>query len=250
MTRVRRETSNDNTGVRDDVHDRLWVRTVMALGGLAFLTSGLWTAGAFVYDFGSAAGRWSAATGWQAVLSNAGWFTLFVLHHSAFARAGVKARVAALAGPLERSIYVWASSVLLGLVVWRWTPVPGIAWQVTGPARWLLIACQIGGLCVTVLAARELGVLRLAGMRAAAPAAHLRRDGLYGFVRHPIYFAWCLLVWPTPMMTGSRLTFAALTTIYLVAAVPLEERSLRREFGPAYDDYRKAVRWRILPGLY
>ena len=87
-------------------------------------------------------------------------------------------------------------------------------------------------------------------MRPPETSPRLRHDSLYGLVRHPIYFAWLLMVWPAPVMTGSRLTFAALTTLYLVVAIPLEERSLRKAFGPAYDHYRRRVRWRMLPGVY
>jgi protein-S-isoprenylcysteine O-methyltransferase Ste14 len=58
------------------------------------------------------------------------------------------------------------------------------------------------------------------------------------------------MVWPTPTMTGTRLVFAAVSTLYLVAAIPFEERSLRRQFGDAYGAYASEVRWRMVPGLY
>jgi protein-S-isoprenylcysteine O-methyltransferase Ste14 len=57
-------------------------------------------------------------------------------------------------------------------------------------------------------------------------------------------------VWPSPVLTGSRALFAAVTTAYLVLAVPMEERTLRRTFGRAYDAYARAVRWRMLPFVY
>jgi protein-S-isoprenylcysteine O-methyltransferase Ste14 len=74
--------------------------------------------------------------------------------------------------------------------------------------------------------------------------------GTYRVVRHPIYLGWVLLVWAASDMTTGRLVFAAISSAYLVIAVPFEERSLRRRFGPSYDAYRRQVRWRILPGLY
>lgn len=51
-------------------------------------------------------------------------------------------------------------------------------------------------------------------------------------------------------MTGDRLAFAAMTTIYLVVAIRWEERSLRDVFGAEYERYQRTVRWRILPYLY
>jgi protein-S-isoprenylcysteine O-methyltransferase Ste14 len=51
-------------------------------------------------------------------------------------------------------------------------------------------------------------------------------------------------------MTGDRLAFAAISSTYLVMAIPLEERSLLRAFGGAYTDYTRRVRWRVVPYLY
>ena len=51
-------------------------------------------------------------------------------------------------------------------------------------------------------------------------------------------------------MTATRLTFAVISTAYLALAIPWEERSLVRTFGPAYTAYQTQVRWRMLPGLY
>jgi len=51
-------------------------------------------------------------------------------------------------------------------------------------------------------------------------------------------------------MTGDRLAFALITSAYLFAAVPLEERSLVRSFGDDYTRYQREVRWRIVPFIY
>jgi protein-S-isoprenylcysteine O-methyltransferase Ste14 len=74
--------------------------------------------------------------------------------------------------------------------------------------------------------------------------------GLYGFVRHPLYFGWMLLVCAAPHMTMTRLTFAVFSTSYLAIAIPFEERALIRVFGPQYREYQRRVRWRMLPGVY
>lgn len=221
--------------------------------GLALAYAGL----VHVVAFDRAPGAWSWTTGWRPVAANTALFTAFALHHSLFARLGVKAWVARIVGPaLERSVYVWCASLLFIAIMRAWRDVPGVAWAIEGHARWVLVALQLAGIVVTVRAAQRLGVRRLAGLAAPAtaspdgPAAALEQTGLYGFVRHPIYFAWILLVWPVPSMTGSRLLFALLSTAYLVAAIPLEERTLVRERGAAYRAYQRQVRWRMLPGIY
>ena len=53
-----------------------------------------------------------------------------------------------------------------------------------------------------------------------------------------------------PHMTGDRLAFAVLTSIYLVMAIPWEERSMREAFGEDYEQYAAEVRWRVIPYIY
>jgi protein-S-isoprenylcysteine O-methyltransferase Ste14 len=58
------------------------------------------------------------------------------------------------------------------------------------------------------------------------------------------------MVFGAPHMTGDRLGFAALTTGYLIAAIPWEERSLRQSFGDDYVRYSRDVKWRMIPFIY
>ena len=231
-------------------------RAIGLAGGLLFSASLVLGLLAYATTFGSAPGPWFTEPGVRAVARNVGVFALFGLHHSLFARQGVKNAVARLVTPaLERSSYVWVASLLfVALIVW-WVPVPGLVWQAPAALAPILYGLQMAGVLLTGYASYQLGVFDLAGIRQAfgrerPPRGELTSRGAYGVVRHPIYFAWLLMVWPAPFMTGSRLTFAIVSTLYLVLAVPFEERSLRREFGAAYTAYEKSVRWRILPGLY
>jgi protein-S-isoprenylcysteine O-methyltransferase Ste14 len=213
-------------------------RLFMMGGGLFFAASLTYAAVVYATEFGRQPAPWSWTQARAAIAADVLLFSAFALHHSAFARIGGKTWMARhVPEALERSVYVWCASALFIAVLWGWIAVPGVAWEVTsGPARSLMTIAQLAGLVITGLASRHIGVLSLAGV--------------YGFVRHPIYFAWLLLVWPTPVMTGSRLLFAVVTTVYLAAAIPWEERSLRREIGPAYDDYCRQVRWRMVRGIY
>ncbi len=189
-------------------------------------------------------------------LVNTALFSIFALQHSLFARTGLKQFVSTLVPrQLERSVYVWMASVLFIAVLLLWQPVPGYLWQVASPWSLGLAGVQIAGIVITAYAARMIDVLDLAGIRQAWPlpatrSMELTRDGLYGFVRHPIYLGWLLIVWATPVMTGTRLVFAAVSTIYLLIAMPFEERSLGAEMGEAYEIYKKDVRWKIIPYVH
>jgi hypothetical protein len=147
------------------------------------------------------------------------------------------------------------ASALFIAVCACWQPVAGDLWHVHGPVAALFITAQLAGVWITQVSSGQLDVLSLAGIRQAYGADGTHSTGLidtrwYRVVRHPIYLGWALMVWPTPHMTGTRLAFAAISSLYLAAAIPFEERSLRRDFGVAYESYSARVRWRMIPFLY
>lgn len=196
-----------------------------------------------------------ASAGVEAIAINFALFTVFGMHHSALARTGAKAWTNRILGAdLERTVYVWIASLLFLAVAGLWRPVSGVLWSLDGWPAWIVWSGQITGILMTAWSAGTLGVLELAGVRPSSklvgPATNLRTDGPYGIVRHPIYFAWLMLVWSVPVMNGTRLSFAVISTLYLVVAVRFEERSLVALFGPAYTRYQLKVRARMLPYIY
>jgi protein-S-isoprenylcysteine O-methyltransferase Ste14 len=50
-------------------------------------------------------------------------------------------------------------------------------------------------------------------------------------------------------MTMTRLVFAVVSSVYLLVAIPLEERTLRAQ-SDAYADYMRRVPRKLIPGLY
>ncbi len=104
-------------------------------------------------------------------------FSVFALHHSIFARTGLKAAVnRVLPAALERSVYVWIASLLfIGVCAW-WQPIAGVAWRLDGVWRIAGLAAQVAAGAATIVGARQLGVLSLAGVRqtlAAEPSGTL-----------------------------------------------------------------------------
>lgn len=179
-------------------------------------------------------------------------FSVFALHHSIMARTGAKAWMTRVLPPqLERSVYVWVASSLFLAVCWMWQPLPGVIWQARGPAVVLYIA-QAFGVALTIAAARIVGIWELAGVTQPDPAKPIefRAEGPFAVVRHPIYLGWVLMVFAVPVMTTSRLLFAAISTGYLIAAIPLEERSLLTTHKAAYSAYQKQLRWRLVPFVW
>ena len=133
------------------------------------------------------------------------------------------------------------SPALLFLAVcWMWQPLPGVIWQSRGPGLALYVA-QAFGVALTIAAARIVGVWELAGVKQPdlTKPIEFKADGPFAIVRHPIYLGWVLMVFATPVMTTSRLLFAVVSTLYLIAAIPFEERSLLEAFPERYGAYQK-----------
>jgi protein-S-isoprenylcysteine O-methyltransferase Ste14 len=181
-------------------------------------------------------------------------FTIFALHHSIMARTGAKAWLTRMVpADLERSVYVWIASVLFLAVCWMWQPLPGMIWQVRGTGVMVVLyLAQAFGIAITLRAAQIVGIWELAGVTQPdlTKPIEFRAAGPFSLVRHPIYLGWVLMVFATPEMTTSRLLFAGISTLYLIAAIPFEERSLLEHFPDKYGAYQKQMRWRLIPFVW
>jgi protein-S-isoprenylcysteine O-methyltransferase Ste14 len=216
-------------------------------GGGLFVLALARTAWLYAFELGRDAPFGGAAP----VLIDLLLFTVFALHHSLFARNAIKHAVGrAVAEPAIRSVYVWIASALLIAVCAGWRPVGGSLYRTAAPLSLLLAAVQIAGLALTTAGARAIDPLELAGIHPARGSGDLVVNGAYRLVRHPLYLGWFVMVFGTPHLTGDRLLFAAVTSLYLVVAIPWEERSLEAAFGEAYRQYKRRVRWRMLPYVY
>ena len=226
------------------------------LGAAAFVVSLAYFLFTYIVTFGETA---AAGRARSAVLLDVALFTVFALHHSLFARTRMKAAVRAAVSPaLERTVYTWISSLLFIAVCWLWRPVPDVLYSVPSPWNWIGYAIQAAGIVLTIAGTRALDALDLAGVRpvlharGGAPPRHvpLQTSGVYGLVRHPLYFGWALFVFGAPHMTMTRFVFACVSTAYLAVAIPFEERGLVESFGREYSAYQQRVRSRMLPFIF
>jgi protein-S-isoprenylcysteine O-methyltransferase Ste14 len=222
-----------------------WLGGAMFVGALAYC---LWS---FLVTW-SEARRPGTFAGWSAVAFDAALFTVFALHHSVLARERVKNRIGRLIpGDLLRPVYVWIASLLLILTCALWQPTGRDLYAVAGVRVFLHAAVQLIGLWLIAQSVRAIDPLELAGIREpAAGLAALQTAGPYRLVRHPLYLGWVLAAFGPGHMTGDRLAFAVISSLYLVLAVPWEERSLEHAFGEAYAAYKRRVRWRMIPFVY
>jgi protein-S-isoprenylcysteine O-methyltransferase Ste14 len=75
--------------------------------------------------------------------------------------------------------------------------------------------------------------------------------GLYGIVRHPMYMTTILLFLAMPLILGSwfSLIIFAFYPVIIIIRLKDEEALLTRDL-PGYADYKKKVRYRILPFIW
>lgn len=75
--------------------------------------------------------------------------------------------------------------------------------------------------------------------------------GLYGIVRHPMYFATILLFMAMPLVLGSVISFVVFLAYPIIIAVRIknEEEVLTRELE-GYEEYKKKVKYRMIPFIW
>jgi methanethiol S-methyltransferase len=176
---------------------------------------------------------------------------LFALQHSVMARQGFKAVwTRFVPKPVERSTYVLISSLLLGLICWKWQPIPTVLWNVSSPlVGGMLMALFALGWLILLFSTFMINHFDLFGLR----QVYLRMRGreytslsfseraLYKFVRHPIYLGFVVAFWATPHMSVGHLVFAAATTGYIFVGIFFEERDLMKYHSIEYGAYRARV---------
>ena len=75
--------------------------------------------------------------------------------------------------------------------------------------------------------------------------------GLYGIVRHPMYFATLILFLSIPLVLGSLVSFFVFLAypVIIVLRIKNEEQVLLRELK-GYDEYMKKVKYRLIPYIW
>lgn len=76
-------------------------------------------------------------------------------------------------------------------------------------------------------------------------------SGVYGFVRHPMYLGGILMFIGTPMLLGSMFGIViGLAMLFLIAGRIIGEEKMLVNELEGYEDYKKTVRYRLLPYIW
>jgi methanethiol S-methyltransferase len=188
--------------------------------------------------------------------------SVFAVQHSVMARAPFKRWwTQYVPVSIERSMYVLLASLALILVFWQWRPIGAIVWEASNPTLAMaLMGLSFLGWGIVLLSTFLINHFELFGLQQVllnligkgASEPRFRTPFLYKLVRHPLYLGFIIAFWAAPVMTAGHLLFAAVTTVYILVAIALEERDLIALFGEEYKRYRERVAmlvpmWRKAP---
>lgn len=154
-----------------------------------------------------------------------------------------------------RSFFLVVTGVYTMIVMSLWQPTGIILWKLIEDTHlansvsfglfFLGICGILGVLCyfdiIEFMGFRQLFESSYKEIKQTAGSRKLITNGVYGIVRHPIYTFFMISFFITPTMTLDRFVFGLAHLTYLIFAIPLEEKKLLSQFGPAYELYRKRV---------
>lgn len=146
---------------------------------------------------------------------------------------------------LAFAFIAWIALMPLDARFFHWTPPLPLAVEIAGgallvPSGWLMFRA-------------------LADNTFASPLVRLQAEreqrvvstGVYAIVRHPMYLGAVLMLVGAPLFTGaaSALVVGLLVVVTLVVRIRGEEKLLVEKL-PGYDEYRRRVRYRLVPGIW
>lgn len=127
-------------------------------------------------------------------------------------------------------------------------------YQLSSPLLIVSVSGQFIALLLLFISLLQTGALEFLGLRQILTPPQqsesgLVINGLYRWVRHPLYFAGLLFIWLTPVMTTSLLALNIGLTSYIYIGSIFEERRLIHQFGSTYVDYQNQVP-RLIPRFW
>jgi protein-S-isoprenylcysteine O-methyltransferase Ste14 len=144
-------------------------------------------------------------------------------------------------GPMATTLYAWIIAM-----VGTWSPLlvmpGGIQWLPESAATALMVAGLMCSISAKIFLRRSFGIV--------AANRGVQRDGPYRAVRHPIYFGYLLTQagYLSISYSGWNLLVYTACWLAMVLRIRAEEAVLAED--EAYRDYRKQVRYRLLPAIW
>jgi len=154
--------------------------------------------------------------------------------------------------PLPRLFTLGTLVIGFALLYLPYFSVGVLGWRVVSEndlsgALGVVLCC--GGIALAWWARRTLGT-NWSGAVTLKKEHELVRGGLYGLVRHPIYFGLLLAIFGSAVAMTQLKGFVAVVLVFLGMAVKVnQEETILSTLFAEYDEYRRSVK-RIIPFVY
>ena len=172
---------------------------------------------------------------------------LYGLVHSFLASLWFKERIQAWFGDAGSRWYRFVYNLFAVISLLPVLALPAVLpdrrlYVIPSPWVYLSIAGQLLALLALAVGLFQTGVWSFLGLRQLVDGqekpSQMVVEGLYRYVRHPLYTAGLVFIWLVPVMTVNILCLNLGLTVYLVVGAFFEERKLKREFREAYIRYQ------------
>ena len=171
---------------------------------------------------------------------------LYGFIHSLIAANGFKHLIYRLLGEGAKKYYrlfysLFASVTLLPVLILPAIIPDQTLYKIPEPLVYFTVFIQIVSVLLLVYSVLQTGALQFIGLSQAFGLKRedkLNTDGLYRYMRHPLYTFSLLVLWLTPTMTRNFALLYAALTVYIIIGAVFEERKLLQTFGAAYQEYR------------
>lgn len=181
---------------------------------------------------------------------------IYGLIHSLMASTSFKQLVASKFGSAAnkyyRLFYSISSFILLLPVLTLPALIPDkTLYNIPAPYLYLTSALQLFSVLLLSYSVIQTGALQFIGIRQAIGREdndRLNTNGLYRYVRHPLYTFGLLFIWLSPVMTQNMALLYGSLTVYTIIGAVLEERKLEEKFGVEYQTYKAKTPF-IIPFL-
>lgn len=175
---------------------------------------------------------------------------LFFFQHSLMIRSGFREW---LSGIIPSSFHGAIFSIISGMFLlnlmlfWQKTTVR--LYELDGVLFWAMRSVFFLSIIAFYLTERSLRPFDLFGIREissyikgkTARSSVFVVRGMYGWVRHPLYCIFLVILWTPVYVTVDRLMFNLLWTAWIITGTILEERDLIKSFGDEYRTYKYHV---------
>jgi len=187
------------------------------------------------------------------------YFILWAVVHSFLASLTAKHFAEKIFGGQTRKYYrlffvLFAVITLLPLLYLLITLPDKNLYTIRTPFSFFMTGGQIfGGIIIilSILITEPLDFIGIAQLRRnyKPPSNPLKKNGIYGWVRHPMYFGSLIIMWCIPSMTVNYFALFVCMTVYFYIGSIHEEILLTHSFGPKYEKYKSEIP-RILPRIF